>query len=54
MRYEGSGASDLEHWGRATQEIQDVENEVLGLTDACMSCVRLPPRRLTASHTKGQ
>jgi hypothetical protein len=29
-------ATDLEHWWRTTQNIQDVEHEVLGLIDACM------------------
>ena len=37
--------SDLEHWWRSTQDIQDVEHEILGLIDACLGFVVGPGKK---------
>ena len=34
VRFDSFEPCDLEHWWRTTQDMQDVEHEVLGLIDA--------------------
>ena len=42
LRYDTSEPSDPRHWWRATQDIQDVGHEVLGLIDASLGFVAGP------------
>lgn len=42
LRFDTSEPSDPDHWWRSTQDIQDVEHEVLGLIDARLGFVAQP------------
>ena len=44
VRYGVSEPGDLEHWWRSTQDVADVEHEVLGLIDACLGFAVRPRR----------
>jgi hypothetical protein len=44
VRYDPSEPGDLEHWWRTTQDVQDVEHEVMGLIDACLGFAVRPRR----------
>ncbi len=45
LRYTSFEPTDPDHWWRATQDIQDVEHEVLGLIDARLGFVAKPRTR---------
>jgi uncharacterized SAM-binding protein YcdF (DUF218 family) len=45
LRYDSSEPSDPDHWWRATQDIQDVGHEILGLIDARLGFVAKPRTR---------
>ncbi|HXW14377.1 MAG TPA: YdcF family protein [Terriglobia bacterium] len=45
LRYDSSEPSDPDHWWRATQDIQDVGHEILGLIDARLGFVAKPRKR---------
>ena len=45
LRYDSSEPSDPDHWWRATQDIQDVGHEILGLIDARLGFVAKPRSR---------
>jgi uncharacterized SAM-binding protein YcdF (DUF218 family) len=42
LRYDAFEPRDPEHWWRSTQDIQDVEHEILGLIDAHLGFVTKP------------
>lgn len=44
VRYDPSEPGDLEHWWRSTQDIQDVEHEVLGLINVRLGFAVRPRR----------